>query len=100
MSLSMNCKEAITAIESWYNKKCDGTWEHNLGITLESTDNPGWLFTVSDLEMDNMTLSSLVGPLLRDYHAQVTSDGMSFRIFAPSLSECILACGILIAKAE
>jgi hypothetical protein len=26
----------------WYQDQCDGEWEHQYGITIESLDNPGW----------------------------------------------------------
>ena len=29
-------------VERWFASQCDGDWEHNCGIRIESTDNPGW----------------------------------------------------------
>jgi hypothetical protein len=29
-------------LENWYLSNCDGEWEHQYGITIESLDNPGW----------------------------------------------------------
>ena len=29
-------------LENWYLSNCDGDWEHQYGITIESLDNPGW----------------------------------------------------------
>ena len=29
-------------IERWYRNRCDGNWEHQWGISIESLDNPGW----------------------------------------------------------
>lgn len=26
----------------WYESQCDGGWEHDFGVTIESQDNPGW----------------------------------------------------------
>lgn len=28
--------------ENWYRLNCDGNWEHNYGIKIETLDNPGW----------------------------------------------------------
>ena len=25
---------------------CNGDWEHTYGITIETTDNPGWMLTI------------------------------------------------------
>lgn len=32
----------IAELQAWYEKQCDGDWEHGLGITIETLDNPGW----------------------------------------------------------
>jgi Immunity protein 53 len=29
-------------LEDWYNRQCDGDWEHMSGVKIESLDNPGW----------------------------------------------------------
>ncbi len=29
-------------VENWYNKNCDGYWEHEYGISIDTLDNPGW----------------------------------------------------------
>jgi len=29
-------------LQQWYQRQCDGVWEHDHGITVESLDNPGW----------------------------------------------------------
>ena len=34
------------ALQHWYQKQCDGHWEHRYGVTIQSLDNPGWLLTV------------------------------------------------------
>jgi hypothetical protein len=30
----------------WFEKQCDGDWEHETRVKLENLDNPGWLFVV------------------------------------------------------
>jgi len=32
----------LKLIQNWYVSKCDGEWEHQYGLTLETVDNPGW----------------------------------------------------------
>jgi len=34
-------------LQSWYLNQCDGDWEHDAGITIESLDNPGWSVTIN-----------------------------------------------------
>jgi Immunity protein 53 len=36
----------LSRLESWFASECNGDWEHTYGITLETVDNPGWMFTV------------------------------------------------------
>jgi len=29
-------------IEAWYSAQCNGDWEHQYGVTIDTLDNPGW----------------------------------------------------------
>jgi hypothetical protein len=29
-------------IQEWYLSQCDGEWEHEYGVKIETADNPGW----------------------------------------------------------
>ncbi len=42
----------LTWLEEWYTNNCNGDWEHSYGITIESTDNPGWCITIDLSETD------------------------------------------------
>ncbi len=33
-------------IQSWFQRQCDGYWEHAHGVTIETLDQPGWLVTI------------------------------------------------------
>ena len=35
---------------SWYQAKCNGDWEHNCGIMIETIDNPGWHISIDTEE--------------------------------------------------
>ena len=39
-------KDDVALIDRAYQGKCDDYWEHFHGITIETTDNPGWLATL------------------------------------------------------
>lgn len=41
--------EGITRLQKWYADQCDGDWEHQHGIKIDTLDNPGWTITI-DLE--------------------------------------------------
>lgn len=35
-------EDLLTHLERWYARHCDGSWEHQYGIRIETLDNPGW----------------------------------------------------------
>lgn len=43
-------KNPLQIIDDWFAQQCDGNWEHNFGIKLQTLDNPGWNLDV-DLEI-------------------------------------------------
>lgn len=38
--------DVLGKLQSWYSSQCDGGWEHQYGISIETLDNPGWSFRV------------------------------------------------------
>lgn len=34
-------------LQDWYARRCDGDWEHDHGVTIETLDNPGWLVRIA-----------------------------------------------------
>ena len=36
----------LTDLAAWYQQQCNGDWEHTCGVTVRSTDNPGWWVTI------------------------------------------------------
>lgn len=44
-----NEHELLSWIQNWYFQYCDGDWEHNENINIQTIDNPGWHATI-DLE--------------------------------------------------
>jgi hypothetical protein len=42
---------------AWYSARCDGDWEHQYGISIETLDNPGWRMRV-DLTGTSLRLRS------------------------------------------
>jgi hypothetical protein len=41
----------------WYAAHCDGDWEHQQGISIDTLDNPGWRLKVdlTDTELESVT---------------------------------------------
>ena len=34
--------DLLLDLENWFASNCDGDWEHQLGVRIETLDNPGW----------------------------------------------------------
>ncbi|GIM89818.1 immunity 53 family protein [Paractinoplanes toevensis] len=34
--------DPLTWLQAWYATQCDGDWEHEYGVSIETLDNPGW----------------------------------------------------------
>jgi len=32
----------IEFLQNWYAQHCNGDWEHQYGVSIETLDNPGW----------------------------------------------------------
>jgi hypothetical protein len=33
-------------LQNWYYFQCDGDWEHEFGIKIDTLDNPGWTVSI------------------------------------------------------
>lgn len=44
----------LEKIEKWFEKECNGDWEHSYGIRIQNLDNPGWLVDIDifDTELE------------------------------------------------
>ena len=40
-------------VQMWFASNCDGEWEHDFGIKIETMSDPGWLVVI-DLEETNL----------------------------------------------
>src|SRR5687767_14791615 len=40
-------------LQKWFASNCDGEWEHDFGIKIETMSDPGWLVII-DLEETNL----------------------------------------------
>ena len=34
--------DILTDLQSWYAAQCDGGWEHQYGVKIDTLGNPGW----------------------------------------------------------
>ena len=54
-------ESVVIWLERWYRAHCNGDWEHRLGITIETLDNPGWGVRI-DLDGTQMADKPFVAP--------------------------------------
>jgi hypothetical protein len=47
----------LASLQQWYQKHCNGEWEHQYGVHIETLDNPGWLVKI-DLTGTNLAALS------------------------------------------
>ncbi|MBT9331211.1 immunity 53 family protein [Paracidobacterium acidisoli] len=40
-------KDNLEWLDEWYQRQCNGTWEHRQGVQLRQLDNPGWHLTIN-----------------------------------------------------
>lgn len=38
----MSYNNYYSKLQAWYAQQCDGDWEHEYGIKVDTIDNPGW----------------------------------------------------------
>jgi hypothetical protein len=38
--------DLLKALQDWYFAQCDGSWEHQYGVTISTIDNPGWSLSI------------------------------------------------------
>lgn len=36
----------LARLQAWFSSQCDGDWEHDNGLTIDSLDNPGWMISL------------------------------------------------------
>jgi Immunity protein 53 len=39
--------DALQRLQNWYTMHCDGDWEHDYGIRIDTLDNPGWALKIN-----------------------------------------------------
>jgi hypothetical protein len=50
----------IEQIQAWYAAQCDGDWEHQYGVSIDTLDNPGWIVTIdlTDTSLENIVFQN------------------------------------------
>src|SRR5579885_2459995 len=43
--------DSIRWLQNWYAAQCNGDWEHQYGVKIDTLDNPGWLVKIDLIGM-------------------------------------------------
>jgi hypothetical protein len=39
--------QLLSRLQRWYSSQCNGEWEHQSGISIDTLDNPGWIVKIN-----------------------------------------------------
>ena len=84
--MSLNSSDPEKEIDRWVKSKLDGDWEHKYGISISSTDNPGWVATITSHSFPVMTSLKAIE---YKYSGEVIVQPNVIRIFALSLENLL-----------
>lgn len=53
--------DLVEWLQNYYQRHCDGDWEHSYGFQIENVDNPGWLinFDLADTKMSKIEFEGI-----------------------------------------
>lgn len=63
--------EILVWLSKWYASECNGDWEHEYGILIRTTDNPGWSITIdlNDTFLENTEIvNDVIEKAENDWH--------------------------------
>ncbi len=88
----------LRIIDSWFRSRCDDRWEHDHGLTLETTDNPGWLMTIDEsLDIDSISNLSTV---VQSFGAELTLESKAVKVWSSSLYSCLQAAAAVLEECK
>lgn len=87
----MSIDSVLPRLERWYAARCDGAWEHDWGIKIETLDNPGWLVRI------DLTGTPWAG---RVYPTRKEGIDEAGRPVAPSWIHCFTQDGLFLGAGD
>jgi Immunity protein 53 len=53
--------DSLQRLQSWYQAYCNGEWEHEYGVVIQTLDNPGWIVKIdlTGTPLQNLTMEPL-----------------------------------------
>lgn len=53
----------LNELQDWFQKQCDGDWEHGDGVQVRNLDNPGWMVQI---HLEGTALEGVPFPAIED----------------------------------
>ena len=85
--INRNRSTGLAFLLRWFQSHCDGDWEHDDGIMIETLDNPGWSIRI---RIEGTELEGRVTPWVRLHD---DSDEHVWLYWHSSGTEFRAACG-------
>lgn len=86
--------EILERLQRWYLSNCNGSWEHEYGISIDTLDNPGWSLVIglTGTDLSSVPFNELVVDRSSTDWVHCRLDGQKFEGFGgPSnLTETLL----------
>jgi hypothetical protein len=62
--------EPLVWLQHWYASQCDGDWEHQFGVKIDTLDNPGWKLDVdlAGTELEHVPFTQQEFQLSEDFN--------------------------------
>lgn len=79
----------LDLIDKWLKNNSDGFWEHHNGITIESTDNPGWIICISLTDKLLKNTSSISRKLNQINNLKWRKDEGSLCLYSDNLTSLV-----------
>lgn len=52
--------QTLEELQHWYQSQCDGEWEHEYGILVDTLDNPGWSVSIDVSKLVNEEFERII----------------------------------------
>lgn len=69
----------IELIQEWYKNQCNGDWEHEYGVKIETMDNPGWIVSIDLVDTFLQGFEYQYSKKGEEDWIELVSDGKVFR---------------------
>jgi hypothetical protein len=79
----------ISKLQDWFATRCDGDWEHQGGITIQTTDNPRWFEKIEFDDLDHSVSKEIESKSIE----RSESDFLTFR-YCDADHILTIACGV------